>query len=128
MTNEELFENIDLSQVSTNPISSSRINSFNYDEMNNNDNKLLRKFLKFKKFQDKLNGLKGKIGQEIKQNKENYESGAISYGLPTEAVYNRKIENEIKRLEIELINQKFLRIYEDPKNSLMNINEDNNIK
>ena len=128
MTNEELLENIDLSQVSTNPISSSRINSFNYDEMNNNDNKLLRKFLKFKKFQDKLNGLKEKIGQEIKQNKENYESGAISYGLPTEAVYNRKIENEIKRLEIELINQKFLRIYEEPKNSLMNFNEDNNIK
>ena len=128
MTNEELLENIDLSQVNTNPIPSSKINDYNYVEVNNNDNKLLKKFLRMKKFQEKLNGLKEKIGQEVKNNKDNCESGAISYGLPTEAVYNRKIENEIKRLEIELINQKFLRIYEDPKNSLMTFNEDNNIK
>ena len=127
MTNEELLENIDLSQDNTNQVSNSKFNNISYDEVNNNDNKLLRKFLRFKKFQDKLNSLKEKIGQEIR-NKDNCESGAISYGLPTEAIYNRKIENEIKRLEIELINQKFLRIYEDPKNSLINFNEDNNIK
>ena len=121
MTNEELLENIDLSQVNTNIKSNSK-NSDNFSNITNEDNKLLKKFLRFKKFQEKLNGLKERIGQDIKPNKQNCESGAISYGLPTEAVYNRKIENEIKRLEIELINQKFLKIYEDPKNSLMNFN------
>ena len=128
MTNEELLENIDLSQVNTNIISSSKNSDIIFDDANTEDNKLLKKFLRFKKFQEKINGLKERIGQDIKPNKQNCESGAISYGLPTEAVYNRKIENEIKRLEIELINQKFLKIYEDPKSSLMNFNEENNIK
>ena len=123
MTNEELLENIDLSQVSSNTIGSSKNEknyTFDYDE-----NQLLTKFLKIKKFQEKLNGLKERIGQENNINRQNCESGAISYGLPTEAVYNRKIENELKRLEIELINQKFLKIYEDPKNSLIDFNEQN---
>jgi len=125
MTNEELLENIDLSQISTNTIGSNKNYSDTNYEGDFNENKLLNKFLKFKKFQDKLNGLKERIGQEVNGNRHNCESGAISYGLPTEAVYNRKIENEIKRLEIELINQKFLKIYEEPKNSLMNFNEQN---
>ena len=43
--------------------------------------------------------------------------------MPTEAIYDRNIDNELKRLEIELINQKFLRIYEEPKNSLMDLNQ-----
>ena len=127
MTNEELLENIDLSQENTN-ISSNKNSDISFDDVNTEDTKLLKKYLRFKKFQEKINGLKERIGQVIKPNKQNCESGAISYGLPTEAVYNRKIENEIKRLEIELINQKFLKIYEDPKSSLMNFNEENNIK
>ena len=128
MTNEELLEHIDLSQITTNITSSNKNSDINFDDINTEDNKLLKKFLRFKKFQEKINGLKERIGQDIKPSKQNCESGAISYGLPTEAVYNRKIENEIKRLEIELINQKFLKIYEDPKNALMNFNEENNIK
>ena len=122
MTNEELLENIDLSQVNNN-MSNNKSYSTNYEDSSNNENQLLKKYLKFKKFQETLNGLKEKIGQDIKANKEKCESGAISYGLPTEAVYNRKIDNEIKRLEIELVNQKFLKIYEEPKNALMNFNE-----
>ena len=124
MTNEELLENIDLSQVNNN-ISSNKSYNYNYEDLGYNENQLLKKYLKFKKFQEKINGLKEKIGQEIRANKEKCESGAISYGLPTEAVYNRKIDNEIKRLEIELVNQKFLKIYEEPKNALMNFNEQN---
>ena len=126
MTNEELLENIDLSQVNNNIIDKNKNYSMGYDEVNNIENKLLKKFLRFKKFQEKLNGLKERIGQEIRSNTQSCESGSISFGLPTEAVYNRKIENEIKRLEIELINQKFLNIYEEPKKFLMNYNGDNN--
>ena len=122
MTNEELLENIDLSKTSSTNFDSNK-NDFSYN-LENDENKLLTQFLKFKKFQEKLSGLKERVGLD-NLNKENCESGAISYGLPSEAVYNRKIENEIKRLEIELINQKFLKIYEDPKNSLMDFNEQN---
>lgn len=125
MTNEELLENIDLSQVNNNNIESNKNYNFN-DEGIYSENSLLKKFLQYKRFQERINGLKERIGQEINTNKHNCESGAISYGLPTEAVYNRSIENELKRLEIELVNQKFLKIYEEPKNSLMNFNEQNN--
>ena len=122
MTNEELLENIDLSRVNNN-ISTTKSYTINYEDLSFNENKLLKKYLQFKKFQDKLNGIKERIGQDVKSNKEKCESGAISYGLPTEAVYNRKIENEIKRLEIELVNQKLLKIYESPKESLINFTE-----
>ena len=122
MTNEELLENIDLSQVNTNNLSSNNEFSFNFDDRRN-ENILLKTFLKYKKFKEKINGLKEKIGQEISDNRQNCESGAISYGLPTEAIYDRGIDNELKRLEIELVNQKFLKIYEEPKDSLMNFNE-----
>ena len=124
MTNEELLEHIDLSQVTTTIPSSKSYNMSNItgDE---NENKLLKKFLNLKKFQEKINEFKEKLGNENCSSKQNYEAGAISYGLPTEAIYNRNLGNEIKRLEIELINQKLLKIYEDPKGSLMNFNEQN---
>ena len=79
--------------------------------------------MRYKKFKKKINELKDKIRQHINTNKSKYLSGAISFGIPTEAVYDRNIDNELKRLEIELINQKFLRIYEEPKNAIMNINQ-----
>ena len=77
-----------------------------------------------KKIQNKLNILKEKIGEKNDNNDtKKVETGAISYGLPTEAIYDRKIENEVKRLEIELINQKLLKMYESPKDSLINYAE-----
>ena len=88
-----------------------------------NENNLLKKFLRYKKFKEKIDELKDRIGQDMNTNKNKCKSGAISFGMPTEAIYDRNIDNELKRLEIELINQKFLRIYEEPKNSLMNINQ-----
>lgn len=77
-----------------------------------------------KKIQNKLNLLKEKLGEniDIKETRK-IETGAISYGLPTEAIYDRKIENEVKRLEIELVNQKLLKMYESPKESLINFTE-----
>ena len=88
-----------------------------------NENNLLKKFLRYKKFKEKIDELKERIGQDNNTNKNKCQSGAISFGMPTEAIYDRNIDNELKRLEIELINQKFLRIYEEPKNSLMDMNQ-----
>jgi hypothetical protein len=41
-------------------------------------------------------------------------TGAVTYSLPTAAVYNRTVHNETKRLEIENYNRKILEIYENP--------------
>ena len=84
---------------------------------------MLKKFLSLKKIQAKINILKEKLGDSDIKEVKNADPGAISYGLPVEAIYDRKIENEVKRLEIELINQKLLKIYESPKDSLINFSE-----
>jgi hypothetical protein len=116
MTNEEILENIDLSQpVNNDYIVNKNSNNLKYEDRN--ENYLLKQYLKYQKFQKEIDKLKLKIGNE------NNESGGISYGMPCEAIYDRNIQNEIKRLEIELINQKFLRIYEDPKNSLLDLKQ-----
>ena len=122
MTNEELLESIDLTQNI-----SSNFTNYNFEE-NSHESILLKKFLNLNKFQNKINSIKERF-ETIDNKKEQKKilPGAISYGLPTEAVYDRKIENEIKRLEIELINQKMLKIYEQPKESLINFSEQNNI-
>ena len=98
-------------------------------ENDNNENLLLFQNKGYFKTQ-KQNGIhklktvktRGIRATEIRTNKK-VETGAISYGLPTEAIYDRKIENEVKRLEIELINQKLLKMYESPKDSLINYAE-----
>ena len=108
-TNEELLERIDLTENINKDLSSYK--KYNFEE-SLDDNPVLKKFLAVKKIQNKLNILKEKLGDiNIKANKK-VEPGAISYGLPVEAIYDRKIENEVKRLEIELVNQKLLKIYE----------------
>ena len=122
-TNEELLERIDLTENINKDLSSYK--KYNFEE-SLDDNPVLKKFLAVKKIQNKLNILKEKLGDiNTKENKK-VEPGAISYGLPVEAIYDRKIENEVKRLEIELINQKFLKIYESPKESLINFINQNN--
>ena len=125
MTNEDLLERIDLTNDVN--INLSGYKKYNFEE-NLEENPTLKKFLSMKKIQKKINVLKEKIGENINiKDEKKIETGAISYGLPTEAIYDRKIENEVKRLEIELINQKFLKIYESPKESLINfINQNNN--
>ncbi len=52
------------------------------------------------------------------------ETGAITYSLPCEAVYNRNIRNEIKRLEIEMYNRKILEMYDNPAEAFANFEED----
>ena len=125
LTNEDLLERIDLTNDVN--INLSGYKKYNFEE-NLEENPTLKKFLSMKKIQKKINVLKEKIGENINiKDEKKIETGAISYGLPTEAIYDRKIENEVKRLEIELINQKFLKIYESPKESLINfINQNNN--
>jgi E3 ubiquitin-protein ligase synoviolin len=120
-TNEELLERIDLTHDYNNNFISYKKNNF---EETLDENPTLKKFLDVKKIQNKLNILKEKIGEKNDNNDtKKVETGAISYGLPTEAIYDRKIENEVKRLEIELINQKLLKMYESPKDSLINYAE-----
>ena len=120
-TNEELLERIDLTHDYNNNFISYK--KYNFEETLD-ENPTLKKFLDVKKIQNKLNILKEKIGEKNDNNDtKKVETGAISYGLPTESIYDRKIENEVKRLEIELINQKLLKMYESPKDSLINYAE-----
>ena len=122
-TNEEILEGIDLTQDFSKDLSGYK--KYNFED-SLDDNPLLKEFLNVKKIQKELNILKEKLGDnEIKEIK-NVEPGAISYGLPVEAIYDRKIENEVKRLEIELINQKLLKIYESPKDSLISFSQQKN--
>ena len=116
--------NIDLTSDINNNLSGYK--KYNFED-NLDDNPVLKKFLSLKKIQNKINVIKEKMGENINiKDEKKIETGAISYGLPTEAIYERKIENEVKRLEIELINQKFLKIYESPKESLINFINQNN--
>ncbi len=48
----------------------------------------------------------------------NVESGAVSYALPCQALNNRGIKNEMRRLEIEMYNKKMIELYENPGNAL----------
>ena len=124
LTNEDLLERIDLTSDVNNNLSGYK--KYNFED-NLDDNPTLKKFLNLKKIQNKINVINEKIGANINiKDGKKIETGAISYGLPTEAIYDRKIENEVKRLEIELINQKFLKIYESPKESLINFINQNN--
>ena len=117
------MEGIDLTQDFSKDLSGYK--KYNFED-SLDDNPLLKEFLNVKKIQKELNILKEKLGDnEIKEIK-NVEPGAISYGLPVEAIYDRKIENEVKRLEIELINQKLLKIYESPKDSLISFSQQKN--
>ena len=119
-TNEEILEGIDLTQDFSKDLSGYK--KYNFED-SLDDNPVLKKFLSLKKIQAKINILKEKLGDSDIKEVKNAEPGAISYGLPVEAIYDRKIENEVKRLEIELINQKLLKIYESPKDSLINFSE-----
>jgi len=69
-----------------------------------------------------------KIAQsyDINSAEETSSSGAVSYSLPTEAVYNRSMKNEIKRLEIENYNRKILEIYENPKQAVEKFSNNSN--
>jgi hypothetical protein len=55
---------------------------------------------------------------------EEVETGAVSFALPCQAIYNRSVKNEIKRLEFEIYNKKLLEIYENPGQALSLYEED----
>lgn len=52
------------------------------------------------------------------------DTGAISYSLPSAAIYSRSLENEIRRLEIELYNQKVIEIYDNPLKAMTKYEEE----
>ena len=63
---------------------------------------------------------------DVNSAKTSSSSGAVSYSLPTEAVYNRSVKNEIKRLEIENYNRKILELYENPKQAVERCSNNSN--
>lgn len=46
------------------------------------------------------------------------DSGAVSFSLPCQALYDRSFENELQRLEIEHYNRKLLEMYDNPSEAL----------
>ena len=51
--------------------------------------------------------------------------GGISFSLPCEAVLNRGIKNELKRIKIEIQNKKLLNLYENPVDTISTYKEKN---
>ena len=68
------------------------------------------------------------LDKKYKKNNNNNEQkevnpGAISFSLPCEAVLNRGIKNELKRIKIEIQNKKIINLYENPINTISNYKE-----
>lgn len=78
--------------------------------------KKMTEFNKYKAYK-KLLGIRHMIDKEyLEKNtiETKPETGAVTFSLPCGVVYNRNLENEIARLEIEQINKKILEMYENP--------------
>ena len=63
--------------------------------------------------------------KKLKNSNDECESGGISYSLPCESIYFRSVNNEIKRVEIEIYNKELINIYDDPLNALIKFQEKN---
>ena len=57
------------------------------------------------------------------KNNQDVNPGSISYSLPSEAILDRNIKNEIKRIEIEVLNKKLMSIYQNPVEVITNFKE-----
>ncbi len=57
------------------------------------------------------------------KNNQDVNPGSISYSLPSEAILDRNIKNEIKRIEIEFLNKKLMSIYQNPVEVITNFKE-----
>ncbi len=109
MTNEEILQNLNLEKKSREntfiPKKDSDFEKYNY----------------YRKIQNLLD-------KKYKKNNNNNEQkevnpGAISFSLPCEAVLNRGIKNELKRIKIEIQNKKIINLYENPINTISNYKE-----
>ena len=79
----------------------------------------LEKFAYYKKLEYALE----KLGKIEDSKKEEIKPGSVSFSLPCEAILDRTVRNEVKRLELELVNKKLLSIYESPLTAMMNHEE-----
>ena len=110
MTNEEILQNLNLEKKSKEntfiPKKNSEFEKYNY-------------YRKIQNLLDKKNKNKNKNNN----NEENINPGAISFSLPCEAILNRGIKNELKRIKIEIQNKKIINLYENPINTISNYKE-----
>jgi hypothetical protein len=113
--NERMFENNEVLFDKTNIEN----NIFNYGIKKN---EYLEKYYKYKKLKEIINELESDniINKNNNNNNNNNEikSGSITYSLPCEALTDRNIDNELKRLEIEITNNKIIEMYIDPENTI----------
>ena len=106
MTNEEILQNLNLEKKS-------KVNTF--IPKKNSD---FEKYNYYRKIQILLDKKDNNNKKEEKIN-----PGAISFSLPCEAVLNRGIKNELKRIKIEIQNKKLINLYENPINTISNYKE-----
>ena len=108
MTNEEILQNLNLEKKSKEntfiPKKNSEFEKYNY-------------YRKIQNLLDKKNKNKNNNNEEI------INPGAISFSLPCEAILNRGIKNELKRIKIEIQNKKIINLYENPINTISNYKE-----
>ena len=106
MTNEEILQNLNLEKKS-------KVNTF--IPKKNSDFEKYNNYRKIQILLDKKDN--------NNKNEEKINPGAISFSLPCEAVLNRGIKNELKRIKIEIQNKKLINLYENPINTISNYKE-----
>ena len=106
MTNEEILQNLNLEKKS-------KVNTF--IPKKNSDFEKYNYYRKIQILLDKKDN--------NNKNEEKINPGAISFSLPCEAVLNRGIKNELKRIKIEIQNKKIINLYENPINTISNYKE-----
>ena len=106
MTNEEILQNLNLEKKS-------KVNTF--IPKKNSDFEKYNYYRKIQILLDKKDN--------NNKNEEKINPGAISFSLPCEAVLNRGIKNELKRIKIEIQNKKLINLYENPINTISNYKE-----
>ena len=73
----------------------------------------------------KIQNLLDKKNNKNENKNEIINPGGISFSLPCEAVLNRGIKNELKRIKIEIQNKKLLNLYENPVDTISTYKEKN---
>ena len=106
MTNEEILQNLNLEKKS-------KVKTF--IPKKNSDFEKYNYYRKIQILLDKKDN--------NNKNEEKINPGAISFYLPCEAVLNRGIKNELKRIKIEIQNKKLINLYENPINTISNYKE-----
>ena len=91
----------------------------------------IEKYEFYKKIEEMLHKLKYNneiinANNNINTHINNVECGAISFSLPQATVLNRGIQNEIKRIHLELINKNLIELYDNPYNTFKK-NDNNDI-